>query len=111
MGKVNLLFRPSANLVIKEVEVFWGESTHSNKKKLQHSIEKLELLYKEWKNLQKNCQRHTELKEKRERDFLDMLDDPFDIAHADALKIIKLKKISSFCFLKEKKDALEWRGP
>ena len=32
MRKVNLLFRPSVNLVIKEVKVFLGESAHSNKK-------------------------------------------------------------------------------
>ena len=95
MRKVNLLLRPSANLVIK-VELFW-EKARIPTKKLQRSIENLESLYTEWKNLQKSCQRHTELQEKREWDFLDMFDDLFDIAHAGALKMIKiLKKISSF---------------
>ena len=43
---------PNVNLVIKEVEVI-GEKTRIPPNKLQHSIEKLESLYKEWKNLQK----------------------------------------------------------
>ena len=41
MRKVNLPLRPSANLVIKEVEVFW-EKAHISTKKLQRRIEKLE---------------------------------------------------------------------
>ena len=56
MRKVNLLLRPSANLVIEEDEVFW-EKARIPTKKLQHSIEKVESLYKEWKNLQKKCKR------------------------------------------------------
>ena len=50
MCEVNLLLRPSANLVIKEVEVFW-EKARIPIKKLQRSIENLESLYTEWKNL------------------------------------------------------------
>ena len=60
---MNLLLRPSANLVIKEVEVFW-EKARIPAKKLQRSIENLESLYTEWKNLQKSCKRRTEFKEK-----------------------------------------------
>ena len=88
--KVNLLLRPSANLVIKEVEVFW-KKVRIPPKKLQHSIERVESLYKEWKNFQKNRKRRTELQKKRDLDFLDMLDDLFDIAHAD-VKMIKIKE-------------------
>ena len=40
MRKVNLLLRPSANLVIKEVEVFL-EKVRIPTKQSQHSIEKL----------------------------------------------------------------------
>ena len=90
MRKVNLLLRPSDNLVIKEVEVFW-EKPRIPTKKLQRSIENLESLSTEWKNLQKCCKRRTGLQEKRERDFLDMLDDLFDIVHA-ALKMIKIEE-------------------
>ena len=101
MRKVNLLLRPSANLVIKEVEVFLGESAHPNKK-LHHSIEKLESLYKKWKNLQKNCERRTGHQEKREWDFLGLLDDLFDIAHADALKMINIEEDKLFLLSQRK---------
>ena len=106
MRKVNLLLRPGANLVIKEVEVFW-EKARIPTKKLQRSIENLESLYTEWKNLQKSCKGRTELQEKRERDFLDMLDDLFDIAHADGLKMIKIEEDKLFLISQRKKDALD----
>ena len=103
MRKVNLLLRPSSNLVIKEVEVFWEKT-----KKLQRSIENLESLYTEWKILQKSCKRRTELQEKLERDFLDMLNDLFYIAHADALKMIKIEEDKLFLISqRKKKDALD----
>ena len=71
MHQVNLLLHSCANLVNKEVEVFW-EKARIPTKKLQRSIENLESLYTEWKNLQKICKRRTDLQEKRERDFPDM---------------------------------------
>ena len=103
MRKGNLLLRPSANLVIIEVEVFW-EKARIRTNKLPHSIEKLESLYKEWKNLQKNCKRRTYLREKRERNFLDMLDDLLDIAHADALEMIKIEEDKLFLISQRKKE-------
>ena len=52
MQIVNLHFRESAHLVVKEVEVFL-EKARIPTRKNQHCIEKLETLYNEYKLLKK----------------------------------------------------------
>lgn len=100
--KVKLNLRASMTLAMKEVETFW-EKARIPTKKTQHSIEKLQSLYNEWRALQKNRKRRNELQEKRERDFLDKLNDLFDIAHADALQLINIEEDKQFLENQRKK--------
>lgn len=102
LRKVKLNLRSSAHLVVKEVEVLW-EKARIPTKKFQRSIEKVELLYQEWKTLQKTCKRRNQLQEKKEQDFINKLDDLFDIAHANALDIISIQEDKLFLLNQRKK--------
>lgn len=95
MRKVNLDLRSSAHLVIKEIEVFWQKARIPTKI-YQHSIEKLEALYNEWKMLGKSCKRKSQLQMCRENEFLGKLNDLFDIAHADALQLMSIEEDRQF---------------
>lgn len=95
LRKVRLNLRSSAHLAVKEVEVLW-EKARIPTRKFQRSIEKLELLYQEWKALQKSCKRQNQQQGKKEKDFLNKLDDLFDIAHANALEMINIEEDKHF---------------
>ena len=93
--KVRLNLHASASLVVKEIEVIW-EKARIPTKKTQHSITKLESLYNDWRALQRNSTRRSKLQEKQEQDFLDKMDNLFDIAHADALQLIQIEEDKLF---------------
>ena len=54
------------------------------------AISKLEKLHEKWMKLKKNANRKTETQQKNEAEFVDDLYNLFDIAHLDALNIIKI---------------------
>ncbi|XP_033339383.2 uncharacterized protein LOC117227936 [Megalopta genalis] len=72
----------SAQLVVEEVEVLWKKAGIPVQES-SHSINKLKILYQEWEMIRKYCKR-----KKPEQQFLGDLNDLFDIAHDDALRII-----------------------
>ncbi|XP_076298485.1 uncharacterized protein LOC143217788 [Lasioglossum baleicum] len=80
LRKVKLNLRSSSYLVVKEVEVLW-EKAKIPFRQSHHSIEKLESLYQKWRLLQKNSTRRSQLQDNKKQQFLDQLDDLFDIAH------------------------------
>lgn len=87
LRKVKLNLRSSAHLVVKEIEVFWDKARIPTRK-FQHCVEKLEVLYNEWKVLQKSSKRSSEVQVQKENTFVDKLGDIFDIAHASALEMV-----------------------
>lgn len=87
MRKVNLSLRDSARLVIEEVIIFWQKARIPNRE-IRHCIPKLEAMYNEWRNLQKNSSRRTDTQIKKENIFIDKFEDLFDIAHSDAMNMI-----------------------
>lgn len=84
---VNLTIRESAALTIREVSVFWSKARIPVRKE-QHCIMKLEALHNEWKSLRKNKNKSQEVFRGRENDFVNKLNDLFDIAQMDALSLM-----------------------
>lgn len=80
----------SSALVVDEIVVFWQKARIPTSAKW-YCITKVTKLYEKWKNLQKSATRRSELQEKRENEFVEMLDDLFDIAaeqNSDAMENI-----------------------
>lgn len=87
--------RESASLLFDEVADFWQKARIPIKKK-GHCIEKIENLYGTWRSLQKNASRQSEIEKKKREKFVDELDDLFDIAHIEALKMISIEEDKLF---------------
>ncbi|XP_076281674.1 uncharacterized protein LOC143219557 isoform X2 [Lasioglossum baleicum] len=102
MRKVNLNLRESAALVMKEVEIFW-EKARIPIKKTSDSINKVEKLYNKWRTLNKTANRQNDLQRKREQEFIDSLEDLFDIAHANALEMISVEEDKIFLLQQREK--------
>uniref|UniRef100_A0A8D8XUC3 Uncharacterized protein n=1 Tax=Cacopsylla melanoneura TaxID=428564 RepID=A0A8D8XUC3_9HEMI len=95
--------KESAKLTISEVLLFW-EKAKIPTRQSQHCVSKLEKLYEEWRALQKSRLRvqSTRQKEKVEA-FKSSLEDLFDIAHQDALAIMKVEEDKQFLLQQRQK--------
>lgn len=89
--EVKLKVRESANLVIRECIIFW-EKARVPVKSTPNCVKKLMDLYHVWRDLQKNAKKIRHVFKQREYDFKNTLDNLFDIAHAEALKKIKIEE-------------------
>jgi len=87
LREVKLSIRDSARLVIDEVLIFWQKARIPTRE-IRHCIPKLEALYYEWRNLQKNSSRRTETQIKKENEFKQNFDIIFDIAHSNAMDMM-----------------------
>ncbi|XP_050525104.1 uncharacterized protein LOC126896392 isoform X2 [Daktulosphaira vitifoliae] len=85
---VKLNMRQSAHLAIKETIIFWVKA-RIPVRDTQHCVAKLENFYQKWRSVQKNRKSRTKWQVSLENQFSETLDDLFDIAHADALNIIR----------------------
>lgn len=92
---VNLSVNESANLTIRECIIYW-EKARIPTKSLPNCNKKLVDLYKVWKNLQKNANKTQEVFELRRQEFVKNLNNLFDIAHADAMQLIKINEDKIF---------------
>lgn len=95
MRKVKLDLRSSAYLVIKEAEIIWNKA-RIPVRQIDRSVQKVEALYQQWKNLQKTCKRSTPLQKRREDEFIKNMNNLFDIAHGNALDLIKIEEDKEF---------------
>lgn len=95
MRNVYLKLHESARLVIKEVGIFWEKSSIPMRQECR-AISKLEQLYDKWRNLEKNQARGSKVQRQNEKSFVDTLDDLFDIAHGDAMELIKSEETKQF---------------
>ena len=87
--QVNLSVNESANLTIRECIIYW-EKARIPTRSLPNCVKKLIMLYQVWRDLQKNSNKTQEVFEQRRQEFVRNLDYLFDIAHADALQLIKI---------------------
>lgn len=95
--------RESARAVVRELFIFWDKAGIPTPKE-SRCIEKLEKLYNEWKDLQKIVT-HQHAKQKNdEKKFTNELDNLFDIAHTDALQMIKIEEDKEFLLLQRQKE-------
>lgn len=109
---VNINLQESASLVIDECFIYWQKAripTHHH----SDCIAKCKKLYEDLRNLEKHKNRNSELNKNRQKDFKENLNDLFNIAHADALSLIKIYEDRQFLSAqRKKKDAkgvcLEW---
>lgn len=95
MRVVNLSLQESASLVIDECLIYWKKAripTHHR----SDCIAKCKKLYTDLRNLEKHKARTSELNKNKRKEFEDGLNDLFDIAHADALSMIKIDEDKQF---------------
>lgn len=95
MRIVKLSARESASLAIREAVIFW-EKSRIPTRAVQHCIQKLLDMYEVWRNLQKSSKKVGEVFRQKEAEFIANFDNLFDIAHSDALKIIKIEEDKQF---------------
>ena len=99
---VKLTVRDSSRKVIEIVSAFWikaGIPVRAAK----HCIDKLEAIFAEWKGLLKHKSRKTEGHQLKEDQFIERLEDLFDIAHSDALTMITIAEDRAFLLSQRQK--------
>ncbi|CAG9793804.1 unnamed protein product [Diatraea saccharalis] len=89
--EVNLSINESANLTIRECIIYW-EKARIPTKSLPNCVKKLVSLYQIWRDLQKNSKKTQDVFKQRRQEFLSNLNNLFDIAHVDALQLIKINE-------------------
>ena len=89
--------RQASLYVIEEVTEVWNIACIQlyNIRK-DHDIAKLELLYKEWSTLKKHKIHQSESHTSNESQFCAKMNNLFDIAHANAVTIIKISEDLEF---------------
>lgn len=92
---VNLTLRESAKLTIREVFIFWEKARIPTKQE-QNGITKLEKLHAELRTLQKDRKKTSETVKNKFKQFVEKLDDLFDIAQQDALALMKSEEDKAF---------------
>jgi len=82
--------RENASLAVRECSIFW-EKARIPVRAVQHCITKLIGLYDEWRCLQKNAKKECETFRMNENEIFEKLNNLFDIAHSNALNMIKIE--------------------
>ena len=101
-NSLNEDIRTAANKTIQRVEDFWFRAKIPIKHR-QDSIKKLEQLFCEWKGLKKNKNRQTQTQQVNEATFSENIQELFDIAHADAMRLIEKEEDKLFLECQRKK--------
>ena len=81
--------RDASRQAIEIVLAFWSKAG-IQVRAVKHCIDKLETVFVDWKCLLKHKNRKTPGHKLKENEFLERLDDLFDIAHSDALVMITI---------------------
>ena len=103
--------REASTQVIRRAQTIWNAKARIPTKHEQDSIKKLENLFIRWKNLKKLRNRSTEAEVKKRSLFIEVLDDLFDIAHSEAMKMIDLKEDKDFLIAQREKGRRGTFGP
>jgi hypothetical protein len=93
--KENLSIQKSAYVTTNELLDFWNKARIPTK---QHYniINQIKKLHSKWLGIKKNVNRQTETQTIKVNNFVNNLDDLFDIAHANAIHLIKLQEDKEF---------------
>ena len=95
--------REAATETVRQLQEIWLGKARIPVKPEQHYIKKLELLFQTWKDLKRLRNRKTAAQTNKVKLFRDSLDDLFDISHADALNLIKIKEDRDFLVAQQEK--------
>lgn len=98
---VKLFLHESAALVVDECLIFWKKARIPTQDP-SNIMKKLKKLYEDLRTLEKSKNRKSDLCRKRERDFEDKLNNLFDIAHANAMSLMKIQEDKDFLLLQRK---------
>ncbi|XP_042230868.1 uncharacterized protein LOC121872269 [Homarus americanus] len=94
--KVNkATIKESAKEVIKQVLPFWEMARIPTCSEI-HARERVEKMFVKWKSLQKAAKRRSQAQQIKEEVFKEQLSKLFDIAHANALTMIKIEEDRQF---------------
>lgn len=97
-----MMTRLASKCVLEKVETFWHRARVPTRYR-QDSIKQLESLFEKWQGLKKNANRQTATQRSNEEKFMETMDDLFDIAHADALSMIKIEEDRKFLLSQREK--------
>lgn len=98
----NLTISASANMVVEELLVFWKKARVPTQEK-KHCVNKVISLHKEWIAATKHISRRNDAQQKIENDFLESLEDLFDVATEKALRTIKIEEDRQFLIFQRQK--------
>lgn len=101
-SKENRTIHSSATTTAREINQFWDKARIPTRKEC-HVIDKIAKLHSAWQNLKKNAATKGDAQRKKEETFVGVLDDLFDIAHADALTLIKITEDRDYLLAQRQK--------
>jgi len=94
--------KEAGNIVTQEITMFW-EKARIPTKRADHITDKIKKLHESYRLLQKGSERQNPKQMNATKSFQDSLDDLFDIAHADAMKLMTIQEDKDFLELQRKK--------
>lgn len=109
MRIVHLDFNDSSGLVADEILLFWRKARIPTKYHCD-IVRKIKKLYDNWRSLEKNKSRNFLTQQTNENSFKNHLNDLFDIAHENALDIIKIEEDKNFLTLQRQKGRVGCMG-
>lgn len=92
----------SATETTREILDFWEKARIPTRQEC-HIINKIKQLHSTWQGLKKAASRRTEVQQGKEDAFVQTFDDLFDVAHADALTLIKIEEDRQFLLFQREK--------
>ena len=97
LREVKLSVAESAKLVLKEVLLYW-EQARIPTRDVSHCVKKVQKPYKDLRRYKKTPETRglSATQKEKKTDFINSLDNLFDIAHADALTLIKIEEDRNF---------------
>lgn len=93
--KDNFLIQKSAHITKNELLDFWNKARIPTKQNY-NIINQIKKLHLKWIGIKKNATRQTETQVMKMNHFVNNLDDLFDVAHANAMNLIKLQEDKEF---------------
>ena len=94
-SKRGLNLMESVNRTVEMILLIWDRAKIPTKSKT-HTREKVRKLHNEWQILRKGINRNNQCEEQKRKDFQESMNDLFDIAHQNALSMIKIAEDREF---------------
>lgn len=94
----NQTIKESTYSTVNDILLIWDKARIPTRQKI-HVVQKLEKIFNEWQNLKKNKEnkaKRSESLKQRETQWQDKIDALFDIAHANALDMIRIDEDRQF---------------